>query len=50
MRFESEDSQIVEQLKHLHRSGGDFECSRNHCAPLRETWCHIVTPVVLRVP
>jgi len=54
----------LELLRPLHRSAGDFESSGDLCAglqetsraaetsaqALRETWCHILTAVDLRVP
>jgi len=52
-RFNLKNSQILDFLRPLCRSAGDFQCSypgyfkssRDRCAALRETWCCILTAV-----
>jgi len=63
-RFDDWNIEILELLTPLCRSAGDFKSSWDHSTglqetsraaetsaqALRETWCHILTPVVLGVP
>jgi len=50
MGYNSQKSQMLEQLRPLCRSVGDFESSWDLCTALQKTWCHILTAVVVRVP
>ena len=47
MRFDWQNNQILELLRPLRRSVGDFERSWDHCAALQGTWRRIVTAVVV---
>jgi len=38
---------LWEHSRPLHSSAGHIESSRDHCIAQRETWCHILTAVVL---
>ena len=49
-RMDYEDSQILEQVRPLHGSVGDFESSWDCCTAVRDTWCCILQALVPRVP